>query len=633
MKVDTLMVRRSGSWCVLMTLLLIWTLPQAAAQTQAAQTKPDRPNVLWLTCEDISPNLGCYGDDYAITPTLDRLAAQGVRYTQAVGICGVCAVNRSCLITGMYPTTIGSQDMRSRIRLPDSIPTYSELLRSAGYYCTNNSKTDYNFPTPRAAWDECSKKAHWENRQPGQPFFAVFNFTGSHESQIWEANHRKHAATLSTDELHDPRRAPLPPYHPDTPEVRRDWANYHDNITALDHWVDEHLKQLEEAGLADSTIVFFYSDHGAGMPMVKKWVWDSGLRVPLIIRFPEKYQALAPSSPGSTSDRLVSFVDFPPTLLSLVGTKVPGHMQGSAFLGSQRQSPRKYAFAMRDRMAEWYAVTRVVRDKRYQYHRNFLPYLPWAPFTSYTLKMPTAQVCVRLHEQGKLNPVQDRFFQPKPNEELYDLKSDPHMINNLAGDAQYSQVLDGMRQQLHQWQMRTRDLGLLSEYEMHRRAADSTQYEVGQSDKSYPIERILSVAELASQRNAANLPRLLELLSDPEPVVRWWATLGLVMLGDDARSGESALEHCLADDSPLVRVAAAEGLYQLGKVELARAALVEALTHETPFVRLRAMNVLYRMGPDARPALPAIKQASMKGILPAEYVNRMVEFLPERLED
>ncbi|MBN2293620.1 MAG: sulfatase-like hydrolase/transferase, partial [Pirellulales bacterium] len=259
--------------------------------------QPSRPNVLWLTCEDISPNLGCYGDDYAITPNLDRLAEQGVRYTQAVGICGVCAVNRSCLITGMYPSTIGSQDMRSLIRLPKSIPTYSELLRKAGYYCTNNSKTDYNFPTPVEAWDECSAKAHWRNRAPEQPFFAVFNYTGTHESQIWETNHRRHAAKLRHDELHDPKEAPVPAFHPNTPEVRRDWANYYDNITALDHWIGARLEELKKAGLEEDTIIFFYSDHGVGMPMCKKWVWDWGLRVPLLIYFPKKYRHLAPDGP------------------------------------------------------------------------------------------------------------------------------------------------------------------------------------------------------------------------------------------------------------------------------------------------------------------------------------------------
>ena len=592
-----------------------------------------RPNVLWLTCEDISPNLGCYGDPYAITPTLDQLAAASVRYTHAIGICGVCAVNRSCLITGMYSSTIGSHDMRSDIRLPDSIPTYSQLLREADYYCTNNSKTDYNFPVPDQAWDESSGKAHWRNRDPDQSFFAVFNYTGTHESQIWEANHRRHAATLTAAELHDPDQAPVPPYHPNVPEVRRDWANYYDNITALDHWIAAQLKEVADAGLADDTIVFFYSDHGVGMPMCKKWVWDSGLRVPLMIHFPEKYKHLGPGQPGSTTDQLVSFVDFPPTLLSLVGVDVPDHMQGKAFLGSQAQPPRKYAYAIRDRMAEWYATVRVVRDKQYQYHRNFMPHLPHAPFCSYTLTMPTAQEWTRMHEQGKLNAVQDRYFQPKPSEELYDLEADPHMIRNLADDPRYAKVRDRLGRELHNWQLRTRDLGLLSEYEMHHRAKGSTQFDIGQREETYPLSRILPVAEMAGQRNAKNLPELVALLDEDDPVIRWWATLGLVMLGERAQAAEGVLlDKCLNDSSPLVRVAAAEALHQLGRVDQARTVLVASLADETPFVRLRALNALYRMGDAARPAREAIEKASMQGILPADYLNRMTRYTSDRLK-
>ncbi len=622
--------RRPPRYPVLIGLLALAAAEICGLRATGAE---QRPNIVWLTCEDMSPNLGCYGDEFADTPNLDQLARQGVRYTEAVGICGVCAVNRSCLITGMYSSSIGSQDMRSRIRLPDSIPTYSQLMREAGYYCTNNVKTDYNFPTPPSAWDDCSSRAHWRNRPQDQPFFAVFNYTGTHESQIWEANHRRHAAKLRPDQLHDPDRVPIPPFHPDTPEVRRDWANYYDNITVLDSWIAERLKELEDAGVADNTIVFFYSDHGAGMPMVKKWVWDGGLRVPLIIRFPNKYRHLAPGEPGATTDRLVSFVDFAPTLLSLAGVPVPEHMQGLAFLGDQVQPPRRYAFAIRDRMAEWYAIVRVVRDTQYQYHRNFLPHRPWTPFTSYTMTMPTAQVWTRLYEEGKLNPVQARYFQPKPTEELYDLKADPHMIRNLADDPRYADVMDRMRRELRAWQLETRDLGLMSEYEMHRRAEGSTQYEVGQSESSYPLQRILPVAELAGQRDAANLPKLLATLDDPEPIVRWWSALGLVMLGPQARPANAALKRCLSDSSPMVRVAASEALYQLGEVDLARTALTEALTDETPFVRLRAMNVLYRMGDDAKPALPAIEQAAIQGIQPAEYVNRLVEQLTERLRD
>jgi hypothetical protein len=307
-------------------------------------------------------------------------------------------------------------------------------------------------------------------------------------------------------------------------------------------------------------------------------------------------------------------------------------MQGKAFLGKQARSPRRYAFAIRDRMAEWYATVRVVRDKDYQYHRNFMPHRSWTPFTSYTFRMPTAQVWTRLHEHGQLDPTQDRYFQSKPTEELYDLKADPHMLGNLADDPDHVEVLRRMRLELHDWQLRTRDLGLLSEYEMHRRAADSTQYDVGQDEQRYPLRRILPAAELAGQRDAGNLPALRELLDDREPSVRWWAALGLLMLDEQARPARSALTTSLKDDSPLVRVAAAESLFQLGHIEQARAALVDALVHPTPFVRLRAMNALYRMGGHARPALPAIEKASMEGIYPAEYLNRLVEYLPAELQ-
>ena len=616
----------------LFAITLFCSLLTVAVLPCIAEERPGRPNILWLTCEDICPNLGCYGDQYAITPQLDQFAKEGVRYTQAVAVSGVCSINRSCLITGMYPSTIGSQDMRAKIRLSREIPTYAEILRKAGYYCTNNKKTDYNFPTPKKAWDACSGKAHWRNRKPGQPFFAVFNYLGTHESRVWEENHRKLAATLKPEELHDPDGAPVPPFQPNTPKVRRDWANYHDNITTLDHWIAKHLADLEKAGLADNTIVFFYSDHGAGLPGCKKWIWNWGLRVPLIIRFPEKYRHLAPSGPGTTSDRLVSFVDFPPTLLSLAGVDVPEHMQGKAFLGKQEKPPRRYAFAIRDRMIEWFDTIRVVRDKKYQYHRNFMPHLSWAPFCSYTLRTPTARIWTRLHEQGKLNPVQDRFFQIKPTEELYDLEADPHMINNLAADPKYDGVLRRMRGVLHDWQLETRDLGLLGEYEMHRRAKGRTQYDVGQSEKSYPLKRILPLAEMAGERKVENMPKLLDAIGDDDPAIRRWGVLGLVMLGKQAKPAEATLRECLKDDSPPVRVAAAEGLYQLGHVDVALDTLIKELSDPTPFVRVDAMGVLYRMGGDARPALPAIKKAGMKGIFPAEYLNRMVKYMPERLQ-
>ena len=392
------------------------------------------------------------------------------------------------------------------------------------------------------------------------------------------------------------------------------------------------MKELEQAGLADDTIVFFYSDHGVGLPSCKKWVWDWGLRVPLIVYFPPKYRYLAPCDPGGVCHRLVSFVDFAPTLLSLTGVSIPENMQGVAFLGERAGAERRYAFAIRDRMAERYDVVRVVRDRKYQYHRNFMPHLPWSQYVSYTEQMPTMQVWRQLHEQGRLDAAQERYFRPKPTEELYDIEKDPHMLENLATDAKYAAVVERMQKELHDWQLRTRDLGLLTEYEMHRRAEGSSQYEVGQSERHYPLKRILAAAEVASQQNAKHVEQLAHWLTDDEPTVRWWAATGLTMLKQKARPAKSALESALHDTSPVVRIAAAEALCNLGQVETILPVLIEGLAHTTPYVRLRAMNALDRLGDKARPALAAIPAAAMtKAPYPGDYLNRMVGYVPERL--
>jgi hypothetical protein len=352
----------------------------------------------------------------------------------------------------------------------------------------------------------------------------------------------------------------------------------------------------------------------------------------LVIYFPPKYRHLSPCDPGGVCDRLVSFVDFAPTLLSLTQVTIPDHMQGVAFLGNKAGPERRYAFAIRDRMAERYDVVRVVRDRRFQYHRNFLPHLPWSQYVSYTEQMPTMQVWRRLHEQGQLNAEKERYFQPKPTEELYDIENDPHMLKNLADDPKYAPEIERMRRELRQWQLRTRDLGLLTEYEMHRRAEGATQYEVGQSERNYPLEKILAVAEVASQRDAKHADRLARWLGDDEPAVRWWAATGLAALGKKAEAAESDLKSSLEDPSPIVRIAAAEALCNLGHVDDMLSVLTGGLKHATPYVRLRAINVLDRLGQKARPALPAIRAAAMKRApYPGEYFNRMVQYVPDRL--
>lgn len=446
----------------------------------------ERPNFLWISTEDISPDLGCYGDSYSVTPNIDRFAARGVRYTSAFSHSGVCAPTRSGIITGMYPTTIGTHQMRCQGVPPADVKCFSEYLRTAGYYCTNNSKTDYQFAPPFTAWDESSRKAHWRNRGAGQPFFAVINFTISHESQIrnYSESHQQRLASLKPGERHDPAQAQLPPYYPDTPLVRKDWAQYYDNITLMDHMVGEVLAQLEEDGLAEDTIVWFWGDHGRGLPRAKRWIYDSGLQVPLIIRVPAKYRQLAlhdhtqTLAPGSVNDDLVAFIDFAPTMLSLAGVRIPGHIQGRAFLGSQKAPAREAIFAARDRMDEAYDLIRAVRDKRYKYIRNYMSHLTYGQDLEYMNLMPTMQELRRLHKEGQLTGAERQYFrETKPVEELYDIVNDPHEVHNLADDPKNKKVLKRMRKLHEQWVLNTGDMGLIPEPEFDEMKRPGNQWQ------------------------------------------------------------------------------------------------------------------------------------------------------------
>jgi len=438
----------------------------------AQDGQKERPNFLWISTEDTSPDLGCYGDAYAVTPNLDRLAAQGVRYTRVFTHAGVCAPSRSGIITGMYPTTIGTHNMRCQGVPPAEVKCFPEYLRAAGYYCANNVKTDYQFNPPPTAWDECSNRAHWRNRPAGRPFFAVINLTLTHESQIRNRAKAmlKRLDSLGPGERHDPAKAVLPPYYPDTPVVRQDWAQYYDLLTLMDKQVKEILDQLEADGLAENTVVWFWGDHGRGLPRGKRWIYDSGLRVPLIVRIPEKWRKLAmphrPDAvkPGTVNEDLIAFIDFAPTMLSLAGVDVPRYIQGRAFLGSQRAKPREYIFAARDRMDEAYDLIRAVRDKQYKYIRNYMWYLSRSQDINYMNEMPTMQEMRRLYAEGKLQGPQMQFFEPtKPVEELYDTAADPHEVKNLAGDPKYKNVLERMRRAHAEWCRETGDIGLIPE--------------------------------------------------------------------------------------------------------------------------------------------------------------------------
>lgn len=574
----------------------------------------DRPNILWISCEDISPHLGCYGDPQATTPVLDQLAKEGMLYKNACVTAGVCAPCRSTIITGMYQTTLGTHHMRCKARLPDDVKLFPQYLREAGYYCTNNSKTDYQLvSTPKETWDESSGKAHWRKRkEEDQPFFAVFNYTGCHESGIASTSKYDNVTKgLPESHLHDADRLTLPPYYPDTPVVREDWKRYYDVISAMDRWAGGLLDQLNEDGLADDTIVFFWSDHGVGLPRAKRWLYDSGMHVPLIVRIPEKLRQRVQGTPGTVTTELVSLIDFAPTMLNLAGIEIPGHMQGRAFLGDELTSPRQFVYGARDRMDERYDIIRAVRDDRYKYIRNYEPFKTYYQYMNTPEKGATMREIRRVCAEGDLPPAAQLFMAPtKPVEELYDLQNDPHELHNLADSATHQEILTRMREAHLNWVLETKDLGLMPEPEIVERERHlGSRFEIlRQPDGETLMQRLRDSASLALEGKEA-LPQLVNALSDEDAAVRYWGAIGLGNLGNDAAAAKAQLLSRLADSSPSVRIAAARALCEIGAVDKALPVLIEELGSQREWVRLNAAIVLDGIGDKARPAVPALKEA------------------------
>ena len=607
----------------ILAVSLAGSLALLLASGPLAEAGP-RPNVLWVTSEDNGPHLGAYGDQYADTPNVDGLASKGMIYLNAWSTAPVCAPARTTIISGMYPPSTGSEHMRSMTRLPANMKMYPQYLREAGYYATNNRKEDYNLQKPGTVWDESSGKAHWRNRKPGQPFFAIFNFTVSHESQIRRRPHTP---------VHDPAKVRVPAYHPDTPEVRQDWAQYYDKVTEMDAQVGRVLKELEEDGLADETIVFYYGDHGSGMPRSKRWPYNSGLRVPLVVYVPEKLKQLAPSQyvPGGKTDRLVGFIDLAPTVLSIAGIKPPAHMQGHAFMGEYEAPEQPYAYGFRGRMDERYDMLRVVRDKRYIYIRNYMPHKIYGQFIAYMFQTPTTRLWKELYDQGKLTPPKTFFWETKPAEELYDLENDPDEVNNLADSPQHREILGRLRRAQQDLAMRIRDVGFLPEGEIHSRSEGSTPYEMGRDDRKYPVKKIMAAAELASSLKKEAVPELVKAFGDDDSAVRYWAAMGILMRGRDAVSAaRDSLDEALGDTSPHVRVIAAQALGQYGSDEDAAKAL-QVLLELAPldangvYVSVLALNALDAMDERAKGALETIRALPQKD--PA-VTQRMRAYVP-----
>lgn len=444
----------------------------------------ERPNILWLSCEDMGPILSSYGAKGIHTPNIDRLAKEGIRYTKAYATSGVCAPSRSSIITGMYPARIGSHNMRTGdhwdytepekesyqtyIKVKDvkgqNVPEYSvvppsyvkcfsEYLRLAGYFCTNNFKCDYQFSCPITAWDENGTDAHFKNRPQGMPFFAVFNDHVTHESRMWK---KKNDPVLA-----DENKVVVPGYFPDIPIVRKDLARKYSNIIELDQHIGEILDNLEQEGLLENTIIFFWSDHGGPLLRQKRAVGNSGLQVPLIVRFPDKRMA------GKVNDDIVSLMDLGPTVLSLAGIEPPSYMDGKAFLGDYKEETHTYAFGSADRFDESTDMCRSVIDGRYVYIKNFMPELPLVYRNQYRENIPMTKALLEMDINNELSgDTSYIFMKTKPLEELYDLENDPYEIHNLAENPTYKNKLLELRNALGAWQLEIGDKGFIPEHDL-----------------------------------------------------------------------------------------------------------------------------------------------------------------------
>jgi arylsulfatase A-like enzyme len=598
------------------------TIAASALQGRVLDAQVEKPNILWLVSEDNNPFLGCYGDALAHTPNIDALAKRGLLFRHAYSAAPVCAPSRFGILTGVHPESCApANHMRANATLPALLRTYPEYLRDAGYYCTNNAKTDWNCNAdPARVFDESSAKAHWKNRPAGVPFFAIFNHESSHETSIQPRNAMASTpggglafpagAVADASAPRNPRATAenvrVPAYLPATADIRDERARYYQAITRMDAQIGDKLKELADAGLADDTIVFYYSDNGGVLPRSKRYCYDDGLHVALVVAFPPKWQHLAPATMGTVINTPVSLLDLAPTLLSLVGAKVPAHMQGTAFLGPQAGPRGRYAFGMRNRMDERYDFSRAVTDGRYHYIRNYSPHRVFQ-HGAFEWQAKGYQSWEREFQAGRLNEVQSRFFTgTRPFEEFYDVRADPDSVHNLVGAPSHAPRLAEMRRALDEHMIAIVDNGFIPE------GMPQEGYDASRDAAAYPLPRLMGLAAKACARDARNVTELRGLLADPHALVRHWAAQGLLMLGTKASAARGALETMMRTDTTMQnRVVAAEAVATMAPSPEAVNVLATLLDGSEPMpVRLQAINALTFLGEQSQAALPQIKRAA-----------------------
>ena len=539
-----------------------------------------KPNILWITSEDNSIEwISCYGSKNAKTPNIDQLAKEGFRYLYCFDNGAVCAPTRSSWITGMHSISNGTQPMRSGFEIPATISFYNELLQKAGYFTSNCSKTDYNLRGPKGRnpkefWDYSGGDyaGTWKKRKEGQPFFTVYNIGDSHESRAF-GDHK--------DESIDPEKMILAPYHPDLPEMRNTYAKYASTISKMDSLVGQAIENLKQDGLYENTIIVYNSDHGGVLARSKRFLYSSGIHCPLIVRIPEKMKALYPKgkTPGSTMDRIVSFIDMPKTWVSLTGAEMTDNFQGRIFLGPNTEPESQYHFSWRERADERFDNVRVMRDKQFAYHKNYAPFAPNGQYLAYMHNMKATGAWERHHLAGKTNAVTGRFFEPRPSEEFYDNFKDFHNIDNQIDDPLHQTKIKELKKELRRQQLKYFDSGLMPEEMRNRiiKEKNTTVYAFVRDPKLYPLAQYLDYSDLALTRKKKNLKTFIKGLADEDPVKRYWSVIGLLLLEKQAKSAISELKKVLGDRDEIPAFAA-WAIYKAGEKTFAEKWMLEAIT-------------------------------------------------------
>ncbi len=568
-------------------------------------------NVVWIVIEDASPHIGCYGETAIETPNIDRMAREGIRCSHAFVTSPVCSPSRSAMVSGMYQMTLGSHNHRSQTvfgkgstnasyhdsyRVP--VKLVPELFREAGYYVTNKGKTDYNFVPPTQLYEG----GDWKRAKDDQPIFAQYQLRGGKNRKA-----KSHA---------DPATIELPPYYPDHPVVREDWAKYLDSWVATDKMVGSILAELETAGRLDSTAIFLWTDHGVSHLRGKQFLYEEGIHVPLIVRLPEKRNA------GTVRDDLIEHIDIPVASLKLAGISVPEHVQGRDFLAADHES-RDSIFSGRDRCDETVDIIRCVRDTRYKYIRNFMSHVPHAQPSQYKDGKKIVRTIRELHEEGKLTELQSRPFVSRPPEELYDLQEDPDETINLAAEETHSERLATMRKVLYDRMRAERDMGLIPEpiLEDMGREAGSKYHAFLEVDRSEQTSRLIDVITAGEENDAQ---ALLSFASSDDPSTRYWAAVWLGV--NQHRKAIPVLEKLVEDDTPAVRVAAAQALCKLGDDNQLKL-LVNHIGDPNMLVGMFAIRAIEELGDAGKPYHAEIAEALESGY---EFTRRIARRLTKK---